>query len=172
MLGFLLFGAALLNEKGKEASARSQIARRDREISRMDVWDGIEKQVRDSLAFYDKYNYEWYECGAYWKGDKNKWHRYNLITINANKEYIKSGLSMEEYARKYFLRRYEEKGNHLFVGGWCDFYNRLELYDDDGNITEFSISTGYMEYRDKKFHPAFIIRSNNTVVAEIPREIA
>lgn len=166
MLGMLLFGAALLNEKGKEASARAQIAKRDREIAAMDVWDGIEKQIKDHMAFYNREENKLYECGAYWKGDKSKWSTFSLMAVDDNREYWNSGLSADEFACRCFLKRYEEKGKNMFWSMWNP-YTKLKLYNHSGEYAEYTCYDGW-EKKDGKLCSVMEISTGGKIIAKIP----
>lgn len=104
-------------------------------IAGMDLWDGIEFQINQQLKFYNREKCNWYEAGVYWKGDKNKLLRINRITMWINKEYYASGLSMDEFAKRYFrkLKKQHKPDDPFWKGALNESYYNITLYDDNGN---------------------------------------
>lgn len=124
----------------ESVSYKSYARQYHKELASMDLWDGIEAQVKKHLNFYDKNSCEWYEACVYWKGDKNKICRINMITVNINKEYYASGLSMDEFAKKYFteLKQKYKSNNQFWKNNFTESYRNIQLYDINGNAHYFS----------------------------------
>ena len=150
MFSLLYLGAKLLAEKGAENKAQYQIDKKHREIAQMDLWDGLEKQIIDRHNFYHP-NLpvsENFKSGVYWRGDKNNWKEMTLKTVRINREYHNSGLTQDEFLKKFFLEMYQSYVDRSMEKY---FYNKqLELYDKYGNRVEFtatkrSCQTAFLE---------------------------
>ena len=154
MLSLLYLGAKLLAEKGAENKAQYELDKKYREISKMELWEGMEKQVYDRLQ-YDKYAtlFPDEDRVVYWGGDRNKAVMMSLRTIQANKAYHNSGLPEKEFLEKYFLDQYN---NHKAKGYSNNFNLKFALYDDEKS---YKLISGYKTHRDRngKYSPAILI---------------
>lgn len=131
MLDWLFLGLKLLAEKNTQDLAKIQIKNEYREISKMDVWDGIETQLEEHLKFYNKEQYPWYKASVYWKGDQSKLIQINRIELQINRDYWDSGLSMEDFCKKYF-KELQDKDIEYKYGGSTESYFDFNLYDQNG----------------------------------------
>ena len=164
---FTLF--RLIGEKNEESSARFTVDMQNFRYSIMDTWDGIEEQVEYWLKSYNRSG-DLYECPVFWKGNPNNCKRINMLTVKANKALLISDLSTEEFVKEHFLKQYEMRGAALFHYS-RDWYSNLKLYDDFGNVTEYTATRTTTEHNGEKYHLAIeISRGYNDVIAVIPVE--
>ncbi len=143
---FHLFGK-LGKEKLSEISTRATVDRWNKEIAAMPVWDGIERQIREHNQFYG-ISQGWYKVGVAFGGDPDKWRNISLMDVQRNREFWSSGLTPAEFAKEYFLKRYQENLH------WNDHYTEdvfrcLYLWDADGN--EIRVGVGNL------YHGAFTL---------------
>lgn len=128
MLDLIWLGMRLFYDKAKEDACKYDLRKENMELMQMDVWDGIEKQLED----YFKPS-KW-SCGstfiyAKWKGDPNKRIKINRHWLRINRDFWKSGLSVEEYGKVYFKKFFAE---HPRVD-MQDTRNDFNLYDKNGD---------------------------------------
>lgn len=105
----MLFGLLGLLGLAKESIGESQCQRylreEDRKIAAMDIWDGIAYQL--ASQFYPG-KYDWWSGGARWGGDNNKPLNISMHTVNVNKQFWDSGLTLEEFMKKYTIELLKE----------------------------------------------------------------
>lgn len=102
LLSALFAGGKLAGESIAERNAQATINKYYKELSHMDILDGLEKQVEKHQNFYkDHLSIRGQKCGVYWQGDENKWMETNLDEIAVNKKYRESGLELEKFLIKY-----------------------------------------------------------------------
>ena len=131
IFGIFHLGGKFIKEKLAEISAQATVEQWNKEIAAMPVWDGVERQIREHNQFYG-ISQDWYKVGVRFGGDPNKWRNISLIDVQHNREFWSSGLTPANFAKEYFLKRYQENPH------WNDHYIEdvfrcLYLWDADGN---------------------------------------
>lgn len=135
MLDLLWLGLRLFYDKAKEDACKYDLRKERMELMQMDVWDGIEKQLEDQLAWL-KISHNAYDVIVDWKGDPNKRITINRIWLRINRDFWNTGLSVEEYAKQYFRKMFDENpcGSPIWKGlGGQDKKYDFNLYDRNGN---------------------------------------
>lgn len=150
MLDMLYFGWKLLRERQMETAVQNEIRRDQMALSKLDTWAGIEMQVRQRQSFYN-HSQPWWECGVYWNGDTRKFLQLCMGTVQINQAYQKSGLSAENFCRKYYAELFRKyPAEHPF---WTSDFTKWErditLYDDYDHIVHAfrgASSTAFVTY--------------------------
>lgn len=111
-----------------------------KKYAKMDLWDGIEKQVIEQLKLYSSVEFKWYKCCAYWKGDINKSIIVNLIDIEINRKFLNSNLSMDEFAINYFidLHNNHSENDCFWRSEINESYRHIHLYDEASKLYSYS----------------------------------
>ncbi len=140
-LGLLYLGGKLGKEKLSEISARAKVEQWNKEIAAMPVWDGVEWQIRAHNQFYG-ISQVWRKAGVAFGGDPNKWRNISLMDVQRNREFWSSGLPPADFAKEYFLKRYQENPR------WNDHYTEdvfrcLYLWDADGDEIRADVGSLY-----------------------------
>lgn len=115
IFGIFHLGGKFIKEKLAEISAQATVEQWNKEIAAMPVWDGVERQIREHNQFYG-ISQDWYKVGVRFGGDPNKWRNISLIDVQHNREFWSSGLTPANFAKEYFLKRYQENPH------WNDHY--------------------------------------------------
>lgn len=135
MLDILYIAWKLLRERQQEKAAQNKIRQDLRTLSKLDTWTGIEKQVRERQAFYNR-SQLWWECGVYWNGDTQKFLQLCMGTVQINQAYQKSGLSAENFCRKYYtelLQKFPVE-NPFWTSDFTRWKRDITLYEDYDHI--------------------------------------
>lgn len=136
------------SEKMKNASANAEFYNRQKEISKMDTWDGIEAQIRDHLKFYREPDYV--SVNVKWNNKPDKYIKVSLLDVETNRQFQKSGLSMNEFAKKCFMERYKKHGKSMWTitgDSYTPIYAQINLVDENGERHTF---TAYSWHFDGK----------------------
>ena len=141
IFGIFHLGGKIIKEKLAEISAQATVEQWNKEIAAMPVWDGIERQIREHNQFYD-ISQDWYKVGVRFGDDPNKWRNISLMDVKHNREFWSSNLTPANFAKEYFLKRYQENPN------WNDHYAEdvfrcLYLWDADGNEIRADVGSLY-----------------------------
>jgi hypothetical protein len=142
MILSVLMLAALAKDKLSVWSAQATVARWDHELQSMPIWDGIEKQIRDTYAFYaykadHPYAYHIKEPVIF-GGDKNKRCMISLYDVDCNRRYWEIGLPEADFVRQHFTETYLQNKNCFYHS--YKRYNYLSLFDHDGVETCYCAS--------------------------------
>ena len=147
MLLEALFLGIIAGERMQQNAAARQVAVWDTQLKQMDVWDGIEHQIREHCNFYDKKILPRQKYFVRFGGDKSKYRHISMVDVAANKDFWNSGLSATDYAIKYFRAKFEEdpqweKAHEVYRSDFT-LNKDLNLFDRNGNETHFSLSYCY-----------------------------
>jgi len=142
LLEALVLALGFGSEKMKHATANYEYEKRQKEISKMDTWDGIEARIRDHLTFYREPDYV--RVSVKWNNKSDKYVKVSLLDVETNRKFQKSGLSMEEFAKKCFMERYKKYGDSMWRI-WGDSYRpryaEINLFDENANKHIFTASS-------------------------------
>lgn len=143
LLEALVLALGFGSEKMKHATANYEYEKRQKEISKMDTWDGIEAQIHDYQKD-DRWKPDFVKVNVRWNNNPNKSIRVSLLDVKVNRQYLKSGLSMEEFAKKCFMERYKKHGDSMWrIPGdsYTPRYAEINLFDENANKHIFTASS-------------------------------
>ena len=157
MFSLLYLGLKLFAEKGAENKAQYKIDKKYREIAKMELWEGMEKQIYDNLK-YDKFATAFpdKEQIVYWGGNRNKSHMMSLRTIRANKKYHSSGLTETEFLKEYFLEEYRLYTSNRPKSMHDMFDREIKLYKGEESY-QWIRGRVSNKKRDEKYCPAIVV---------------
>lgn len=146
LLEALLLGV-IAGERMQQNAAARQVEAWDRELQRMEVWDGIEHQIKQHCSFYNKRIVPQERYFVYFGGDKSKCCHISMTDVKANRQYWQSGLSAKDFAVKHFRDKFAEnpqweKAHEVYRADFT-LNKELNLFDHNGNETHFSLSYCY-----------------------------
>lgn len=146
LLEALLLGV-IAGERMQQNAAARQVEAWDRELQRMEVWDGIEHQIKQHCSFYNKRIVPQERYFVYFGGDKSKCRYISMTDVTANRQYWQSGLSAEDYAIRHFLRKYETgtewEDNRQIYMPYYHTERDLFLFDRNGEEIHFRVDRCY-----------------------------
>lgn len=131
MLDLLYIGCKVLWEKWREKAAQEKIEQEFIELSKLDTWTGIEKQLKQHQEFYNS-PYLWWKFGVYWNGDTSKFLQICMGTVQVNKEFQKSGLSVEDFCRVHYTKLFQEHpiSDPYWSSDFMEWERDIKLYED------------------------------------------
>ena len=140
LIEWLVLASTLGREKVNEWKAARAVREEEQKVNAIpDIWDSLTYQVQRRMAFYG-HPADWMEEFVEWTQDPRHSVKISLRTIEINRAFWQSGLSMEEFAERYFQQVQDEleRKNGCrspYVGGWKWLYDRVILYDREGRPT-------------------------------------
>lgn len=165
LLEALVLALGFGSEKMKNATSNYEFEKRQKEISKMDTWDGIEARIRDHLTFYREPDYV--KVSVKWNNKSDKYVKVSLLDVETNRKFQKSGLSMEEFAKKCFMERYKKYGDSMWRI-WGDSYTpryaEINLFNENGECHTF---TSYSRHLNGKCMAIYYSCANSTQIKEI-----
>ncbi len=140
ILELLVLASTFGREKVNEWKAARAVREEEQRVNDIpDIWDSLTYQVQRRMAFYG-HTADWTEEFAEWTKPPRHSVKISLRTIELNREFWQSGLSMREFADQHFQKVQDELERKYgcrspYVGGWKWLYDRVTLYDREGNPT-------------------------------------
>ncbi len=169
---YLLF--SLGSEKAQQNAVARQVEQWDRELRQMDVWDSAERQIKEHCNFYNKTVLPKRKEFIYFAGNKDKSRNISMVDIQANREYWSSGLSPQDFAVKYFRKKFLDNPlwESEYESYWPGFTENKDLYlfDREGTETHFTLYAYYGDLHKQDHAKYRVIRyysSGNTNAEEI-----
>ncbi|MDO4841516.1 MAG: hypothetical protein Q3982_02425 [Phoenicibacter congonensis] len=147
LLEALFLGVVLGGEALQRSAAVRQVEAWDRELRQMEVWDGVEHQIKQHCDFYNQRIVPQERYFVFFGGNKSKGCHISVTDVKANRQYWQSGLNAKDFAVKYFRgkfadnKKWEEKFDPYrpnYTAG-----NDLFLFDKTGEQTHFILSRCY-----------------------------
>ena len=153
MLLEALFLGVIVGERMQHNAAARQVAVWDVELKRMEIWGGIEHQIKEHCSFYDKQILPRQKHFVRFGGDKEKYRNISMVDVAANRDFWKSGLSATDYAIKYFRDKFSEDPQweqaHEVYRSDFTLNRELNLFDRNGDETHFTLEYCYSSQSDK-----------------------